>query len=53
VLVVPDRTPKNQASPQDVLESILSAKGMDAIGYCYDQLHDAFFVATNDEEIQA
>jgi hypothetical protein len=26
---------------------------MEAIGYCYDQLHDAFFVAANGEEIQA
>eukprot|EP00339_Tiarina_fusa_P010866 CAMPEP_0117066606 /NCGR_PEP_ID=MMETSP0472-20121206/46592_1 /TAXON_ID=693140 ORGANISM="Tiarina fusus, Strain LIS" /NCGR_SAMPLE_ID=MMETSP0472 /ASSEMBLY_ACC=CAM_ASM_000603 /LENGTH=234 /DNA_ID=CAMNT_0004787755 /DNA_START=70 /DNA_END=774 /DNA_ORIENTATION=- len=52
---LPDRllkTPKNQSSPQNVLESILANKGMNATTYGYDQL-EGFFVAAKDDEIKA
>jgi Ankyrin repeats (3 copies) len=54
--VLPDRLLKtdtfNQQSPQCVLESIFTSRGMNSTTYSYDQL-EGFFVAARDEEIKA
>jgi hypothetical protein len=52
---LPDRLvakKESQSTPQQVLESILSAKGMDTTLYAYDQI-PCFFESTKEEEIDA